>query len=356
MNSKDWRIRMRERLDGRTKPVGSLGRLEALAEQLAELYRCELPRIARKLVIVSAADHGVSSLSLYPKAVTSQMVANICTGGAAISVLARQANVDIWLVDAGVDWEAGPFSGFAEIEALPRDPSVTRCIDASLGHGTADWTAEDNAMTPAQYKRGIEKGKQIYRDAREAGYDCIAFGDMGIGNTASAAAVAMALGVAADCIDRGTGISDAQLAEKRRVISAAVAARSPFSGAEEAMQRVGGFELLLICGMLLASAGDPCPCILDGFPVSVAALAAVNLQPNIVRNMVAGHQSKVSGHGPILSRLGLEPILSLGMRLGEGTGAVLAMPILEAATAIPREMAGFADAGVDSADGEEQRY
>lgn len=351
-----WAQSMRARLDGRTKPVGSLGRLESLAEQVAGITQHELPPAMKKLVIVAAADHGVSRHSLYPKAVTSQMAANIYTGGAAVSVLARQAGADLWLVDAGIDWAAGPFDSFNAVQALPRDSGLRHSVDLSLGAGTRDWSSGTPAMTPEQYAKGLTAGRELFLEARANGYNCIAFGDMGIGNTTSAAALVMALGMGDDSIDRGTGISEAQLAEKRRVILQAMQDYGPFSGVEQAMSSVGGFELLLLTGMILAVAEDPCVCLLDGFPVSAAALAAVRLNPKLRDYLLAGHCSKVSGHRPILNELGLEPILDLNMRLGEGSGAVLAMTILEAALAVPREMAGFADAGVDTAAGEEERY
>lgn len=352
----DWAHSMRARLDGRTKPVGSLGRLESLAERVAGITRQELPPVMKKLVIVAAADHGVSRHSLYPKAVTAQMAANIYTGGAAVSVLARQAGADVWLVDAGVDWAAGPFDSFKAVQALPRDRGLTHSVNLLLGPGTHDWSSGTPAMTPEQYRRGLTAGRELFLQARSAGYTCIAFGDMGIGNTTSAAALVMALGMGAESIDRGTGISEAQLAEKRGVILQSMQDYGPFESVEQAMCSVGGFELLVLTGMILAAVEDPCVCLLDGFPVSAAALAAVRLDPQAGEFLFAGHCSKVSGHRPLLDELGLEPILDLQMRLGEGSGAVLAMSILEAALAIPREMAGFADAGVDTAATEEERY
>ncbi len=351
-----WAQRMRVRLDGRTKPVGSLGRLEALAERSAGILQDELPPALKKLVIVAAADHGVSSHSLYPKAVTSQMAANIYTGGAAVSVLARQAGADVWLVDAGIDWLAGPFAGFKALETLARDPGLTRSIDASLGAGTNDWSSGGQAMTAEHYAKGLSMGRRLFLEARASGYNCIAFGDMGIGNTTAAAALVMALGMGVDSIDRGTGISEQQLSEKRGVILRALKEFGPFSGVEQAMSSVGGFELLILAGMMSAVPEDPCVFLLDGFPVSASALAAVRLNPEVGDYLLAGHCSKVSGHRPLLRELQLEPILDLDMRLGEGSGAVLAMTILDAALTIPRDMAGFADAGVDTAATEEERY
>ena len=351
-----WAQRMRARLDGRTKPVGSLGRLESLAEKVAGITQQELPGPLKKLVVVAAADHGVARHSLYPKAVTSQMVANIYTGGAAVSVLARQAGADVWLVDAGIDWAAGPFASLDAVLALPRDPKLTRSVNASLGAGTHDWSTGSPAMSVEQFRKGVATGRELFRQARAEGYDCIAFGDMGIGNTTAAAALVMALGMGSDSIDRGTGISEEQLSEKRRVILHALEEFGPFVEVEQAMCSVGGFELLIIAGMMSAVVDHPCVCLLDGFPVTAAALAAVRLNLKVGEYLIAGHCSKVSGHRPLLDELGLDPILDLNMRLGEGSGAVLAMSILDAALSIPRDMAGFADAGVDTAAAEEERY
>ncbi|TVR07324.1 MAG: nicotinate-nucleotide--dimethylbenzimidazole phosphoribosyltransferase, partial [Spirochaetaceae bacterium] len=352
-----WERAMQDRLDGRTKPAGSLGRLERVAAHIATITRSASPRLTRKLVIVTAADHGVSRLSLYPRAVTAQMAANILAGGAAISVLARRAGADVWLVDAGIDWACGLFASFDAMQtAIPRDPTVTRCISASCGPGTGDWASGTPAMTDAQYRTGLEAGQAILREARAAGYDCIAFGDMGIGNTSAAAAVAMALGLDEAVIDRGTGINDAQLAEKRRVIREAVARHAPCPNPADAMTRFGGFELLLMTGMMTALPENPCVALLDGFPVTAAALAAVRLNPAVADFLIAGHQSAVRGHELLLQSLGLEPVLDLGMHLGEGSGAVLAMPVLDTALALAAEMAGFADAQVDTAATEETRY
>ena len=348
---------MQNRLDGRTKPVGSLGRLERVAVRVAGITRSARPRLSRKLAIVTAADHGVSRLSLYPRAVTAQMAANIFAGGAAITVLARRAGADVWLVDAGIDWACGPFASFDGMQAItPRAPGVTRCIDASCGPGTSDWTGGVPAMTEAQYHAGLEAGRTILLEARAAGYDCIAFGDMGIGNTSAAAAVAMALGMDEAVIDRGTGISDSQLAQKRRIIAEAVARHAPCPNPADAMTRFGGCELLLMAGMMTALPEQPCVAILDGFPVTAAALAAVRLNRAVVDCLIAGHRSAVRGHELLLQALGLEPVLDLGMRLGEGSGAVLAMPVLETALALAAEMAGFADAHVETAASEETRY
>ena len=352
-----WEQAMQDRLDGRTKPAGSLGRLERVAVRVAGITGSALPRPNRKLVIVTAADHGVSRLSLYPRAVTAQMAANICGGGAAISVLARRANADVWLVDAGIDWASGPFASFDAMQAAtPRDPSVTRCISAWCGPGTGDWGSGEAAMREAQYHTGLDAGRTILREARAAGYDCIAFGDMGIGNTSAAAALAMALGMDESVIDRGTGINDAQLAEKRRIIAEAVARHAPCPSPADAMTRFGGFELLLMAGMMTALPENPCIGLLDGFPVTAAALAAVRLNPAVADCLIAGHRSAVRGHEALLQALDLEPVVDLGMRLGEGSGAVLAMPVVETALALAAEMAGFADGGVETAPKDETRY
>ena len=321
-------------LDGKTKPPGALGRIEALAAQLARLQRTLAPRVESCRLVIFAADHGIAAegVSAYPQAVTRQMVANFLAGGAAACVFARSLGVPVTVVDAGV--AGGPL-------ALPG------LTDARLGEGTAN-SAEGPAMTPEQAAAALARGRAFGRDTRT---DALALGEMGIANTTAAALVlGKLLGRdPAALAGRGTGLSDAGLARKRAVIARAAARRPARLPPEAALADYGGFEIGMMAGAMLGAAEAGRAVLVDGFPATAAAALALALDPAVRGALVFAHRSAEAGHAEVLAGLGAEPLLDLGLRLGEGTGALLAFPLLRAAAAMLREMASFESAGVSRA-------
>jgi nicotinate-nucleotide--dimethylbenzimidazole phosphoribosyltransferase len=325
----------RERQDHLTKPAGSLGRLEALAIQLAGITGNPTPHIRRKMVVLMAADHGIAAerVSAYPREVTRQMVCNFLGGGAAINALARQAGAEVLIVDMGV---AG--------EGIPSD----RLLVHKLARGTANITLGP-AMRPDQALAAIEVGIQIVQDHVPESVDLIATGDMGIGNTSASSALAAALtGRSPDeLVGRGTGVDGDQLEHKVAMVKRALAVNRPIpEDPIRALALVGGFEIAGLAGVILGSASRRLPIVIDGFVSGAAALAAVRIAPAVLPFLIAGHRSEEKGHRVVLEDLGLEPLLDLGMRLGEGSGAALAMHLVEAAARCHAEMATFAEAGV----------
>lgn len=321
-------------LDAKTKPRGSLGRLEALAAQVAAVRRDPDPGPLAAVVVVAAADHGVAAegVSAYPSEVTRQMVANFAAGGAAISVLARLRGARLVLVDAGV----------AEPVELPGVRAVR------VGGGTRNFLHEP-AMTRSQALEALAAGIGLVGELADGGAGLVALGEMGIGNTTAASALCAALLPAEPerVCGRGTGIDDERLAHKVSVVRAALARHAPAPDDPlGTLAALGGFELALLAGVALGAAERRLVVLLDGFVVGAAALAAARLAPASVGSMVAGHRSPEPGHRLVLEELGLEPLLDLGMRLGEGSGALVALPLVDAALALLREMATFGDAGV----------
>jgi nicotinate-nucleotide--dimethylbenzimidazole phosphoribosyltransferase len=336
-------------LDGLTKPRGSLGKLEDYAVKMALIQRRVPPKIDKKAVYVLAGDHGITAegVSLYPQEVTYQMVLNFLAGGAAINALAGASGWELVAVDAGVA------ADFPPEEQLPRQ---ARFLRRKVGRGTRNFHHE-NAMGADELDRALAAGADLAGDAQKQGYDLVAIGDMGIGNTSSAAALLVAAGLPLDqMVDRGTGIDDAALAKKRRVIETAVRDRGPYGSPRDILAALGGFDLAMMTGFILALEGTGIGCVLDGFPVGAAAFMAYRINPRVGDYLFAGHRSRVSGHGPLLKALGLDPILDLEMRLGEGTGAVLGGFIVESAVRAAREMASFAQTGVTESAHEEKDY
>ncbi len=334
-------------LDGLTKPKGSLGKLEDYCVKLAKIQGRVPPKIDKKTVYVFAGDHGVvaEGVSLYPKDVTYQMMLNFLGGGAAINALAAGTGWEVVAVDAGVAGDFPPQSR----------PAAARFLDRKIGRGTRNFATED-AMTARELERALQAGGDLAREAA-ADNDLVAIGDMGIGNTACAAALLVASGMdAASVVDRGTGIDDEALARKRRVVAAAVAARGPFATPEDVMRGVGGYDLAMMTGFILGLQGRGVGCVLDGFPVTAAAYLAYRLQPSVTDFLFAGHRSRVAGHAPVLAALGLDPIVELDMRLGEGTGAVIGGAVVELAVKAARGMASFAQAKVSESEGDEKDF
>jgi nicotinate-nucleotide--dimethylbenzimidazole phosphoribosyltransferase len=328
----------RQRLDRLTKPVGSLGRLERLVEQLAGITGSATPRIEGPAVVVFAGDHGVTArgVSAYPSDVTAQMVANFVNGGAAINVLARAAGAELVVVDVGV---AGP-------DVLPS--GGTRLVQARVRSGTRDMTVEP-AMTPDEAVAAIGVGRDVVRGLIAGGCDVIALGEMGIGNTTAASALVAALTdrAPAEVTGRGAGLDGDAVRRKVGVIEAAIERHRPSpENPVGALAAIGGLEIAALVGAMLAAGEARVPVVLDGFITGAAALVAVGIAPSLGPRLIASHRSTEPGHRVVLEQLGLEPLLDLELRLGEGSGAALALPLLRAGTLLLAEMATFDSAGV----------
>lgn len=326
----------RIRQDSLTKPKGSLGRLEELSIQLAGMTSNPTPSVQRKTVIVMAADHGVvqEGVSAYPAEVTPQMVLNFLRGGAAINVLAGQANARVVVVDMGV-----------AVEIADRSGNLFR---RRIGAATANLT-QGPAMRREQALESVESGIEIATLEISKGADILAAGDMGIGNTTASAAIACVLmGQSPENIaGRGTGVDDDGLKRKIDVIARGLDVNKPnVKDALDVLAKVGGFEIGGLAGVMLAAAANRKPVVVDGFISTAAAMIAVSLAPAARDYMIAAHVSQERGHQLMLEWLGLKPLLDLNLRVGEGTGAALAFHLIEASTRILREMATFEEAGV----------
>jgi nicotinate-nucleotide--dimethylbenzimidazole phosphoribosyltransferase len=331
-----WRSKARARLDTLTKPLGSLGRLEDLAAQLVAIRGEHLTAPLNKAAYVFAGDHGITAegVSAYPSAVTHQMVLNYLAGGAAVNALARLHNVALHVVDAGVDADLGG------IESL---------LHHKVARGTANML-HTPAMSEPQLSKALAIGIDLAGEAAAAGTQVIAVGEMGIGNTTSASAITCALtGASPDtATGRGTGLSDAARVHKVAIVES-ILNKHPSRAALGVLRAMGGFEIAAITGMVLAAAGHRMAIVTDGFISTAAAAIAVAMAPNVQGYLIASHRSEEPGHALLLHHLNLTPILALNMRLGEASGAVLAMPILDSVIALYAEMATFASAGVSEA-------
>lgn len=319
-----------------TKPVGALGMLEAVAVRIAGMTRDLQWRPQQPTVVVCAADHGVAAegVSAYPQEVTHQMVLNFLRGGAAVNVLARQMGARVWVVDAGVK---GRFEPHPQL------------IDAKISEGTCSFVHAP-AMTPAQAQLALTHGQQIAERLIADGADILCIGEMGIGNTTSASAIIAALTGAPveEVTGRGTGLNPAGLHHKQAVIRAALA-RHPHA-VDAPLETLGGFEIGVMAGLMLGAAAQRVPVVIDGLICTAAALIAEHTAPSASNYMIASHCSAEPGHRVALDWLGLRPLLQLDLRLGEGTGALLALPLIEAAMRTMQEMATFGDAGVSTSD------
>jgi nicotinate-nucleotide--dimethylbenzimidazole phosphoribosyltransferase len=321
-----------------TKPPGSLGKLEELSVRLAGAYGNSKPSIGAKTVFTMAADHGVTveGVSAYPSEVTRQMVLNFASGGAAINVLARHVGAAVMVVDMGV----------ASDEDWPE-----HIVNRKIAMGTKNM-ARGPAMSLEDARKCLEIGADLAVQAVEGGATAVAIGDMGIGNTTAASAITSVITgkTPAEVTGRGTGIDDSRLMKKVSIIDMAIRTNSPDpSDGIDVLSKVGGFEIGGMAGVVLGAASSRVPVFLDGFVSSSAALIAAAVCPESVDFMIASHLSVEPGHAYALSHLGLSPLLDLGMRLGEGTGAALALGIAEASCKILSEMATFENAGVSGA-------
>jgi len=328
-----------KRQDELTKPRGSLGRLEELSARIAGIRHCVIPSLDNKAIVVMAADHGVvaQGVSAYPQEVTRQMVHTFLSGNAAINVFARHINARIAVVDIGV---AGGFEPHPMLEC--------RKVDS----GTRDM-AQEPAMSRQQAVESLEVGIAVAEEQMDKGLDIIGTGDMGIGNTTAASAICAVITgrAAAEVTGHGAGIDDKQLSHKAQVIDRALAVNQPDpANAIDVLAKVGGLEIGGLAGVMLASAANHVPVVIDGFISGAAALIAVKLCPVCREYLIAAHLSAEPGHQIMLDYLGLTTLLSLNMRLGEGTGAALGISLAEASVSILKDMRTFGEAGVSDKD------
>ncbi|QMV14720.1 nicotinate-nucleotide--dimethylbenzimidazole phosphoribosyltransferase [Vibrio spartinae] len=332
---------IQNRIDQKTKPLGALGKLEAVAHQLALIQSQGLAQpvahicINQPTVLVFAGDHGIADegVSIAPSAVTQQMVLNFLAGGAGVNCFCRANQVALKVIDTGI--------------LLPVESESEQLIVQRLGERTGN-LAKEPAMTMAQVEQGITLGRQVVLDTIQNGSNLVMFGEMGIGNTSSAAAILAALsdGDVESCVGLGTGISPQQYRNKVALVAAG-AHRAKGLAPKAVLAEVGGFEIVQIVGAFLAAAEQQIPVLVDGFIVTVAALVATQLQPTCREFMIFAHHSQESGHQRALAILDANPLLDLDLRLGEGTGAVLAVPLVRAAAEFYNTMASFAEAGVE---------
>jgi nicotinate-nucleotide--dimethylbenzimidazole phosphoribosyltransferase len=324
------------RLDSLTKPQGSLGKLEEFAQKLVLMTGQEMPNpLTKKVIFTFAGDHGVvnEGVSLFPKEVTIQMVYNFLKGGAAINVLARHAGADEVVIDIGVDYDFG----------VEKD-----LISRKVVRGTKNMR-KGPAMTREEAQKCIDTGIALALEYAEKGYSMFGTGEMGIGNTTPSSAIAAVLTgtTAREVTGKGTGITDETLEHKIKVIEDSITLNKPDPGDPvDVLAKVGGTEIGGIAGLILGAASKKVPVIIDGFISTAGALIAYCIEPAVKDYMFAAHNSVEKGHAIILETMGLKPILDLGLRLGEGTGAAIGMFIIEAGLKIYREMATFDEAGV----------
>ncbi|MDX1432032.1 MAG: nicotinate-nucleotide--dimethylbenzimidazole phosphoribosyltransferase [Gammaproteobacteria bacterium] len=334
-------------LDAKTKPPGSLGRLESLALQLGLVQGTTAPAVTRPAIIVFAGDHGVvaDGVSAWPQAVTAEMVRNMLAGGAAINVLARRLDIELEIVDSGVAADLSGLDGLIHERIAPGTRSFTR----------------ESAMSAEERDRALGRGVVLAVAACERGSNVLGFGEMGIGNTSSAA---MIMSLVADrplseCVGAGAGLDETGVELKRSVLERALARvhaelgdddPQTGPGALAVLAQCGGYEIAMMCGAMLGGASRRALVVVDGFIASAAALVARAVAPSIGGYLVWAHRSAERGHAAMLESAGAEPLLDLGMRLGEGTGAALAIPLLRSSAAILTDMASFAQAGVSERD------
>jgi nicotinate-nucleotide--dimethylbenzimidazole phosphoribosyltransferase len=327
-------------INSKTKPRGSLGVLEDLAAQLCRIQASLTPSLVCPTIVVFAADHGVArhKVSAYPREVTAQMAQNMLSGGAAISVLSDQHGIDVVLVDSGVDWPSTRPAGM---------------IDHWMGPGTADPLLTD-AMTAEQVQDCLGAGADVIAHAVDPRCTIVGFGELGIGNTSSAALIMSGLtGLdIQDCAGPGSGLSPEGLADKIQILGEILAAHPTPHDGFEALQMYGGFEIAQMTGAMLAGYRSGRILMIDGFVASAAFLAAWSIEPAIRDCAVFCHQSDEPGHRRLLDHLHAEPLLNLGMRLGEGTGCAVAYPIIVSAATFLNNMANFDTAGVSTGDPE----
>jgi nicotinate-nucleotide--dimethylbenzimidazole phosphoribosyltransferase len=326
---------LRHKIDQKTKPLGALGQLEALALQIGLIQNSLTPSLNKPCLIVFAGDHGIAEagVSAYPQAVTAQMVANFLAGGAAISVFARQHGMELRVVDAGVN---------ADLDSHPA------LVDAKIARGTRNFLAQP-AMTDRQCLQALQTGAELVSRQHKLGCNCIGFGEMGIGNTSSAALLMHALTALPleQCVGRGTGLNDDQLRNKVAVLQQALDRHSNLTEPLAVLATFGGFEIAMMTGAYLKAAELGMVIPVDGFIASSALLVASRLHPPVLDYCVFSHVSREQGHQALLKHFNARALINLDLRLGEGSGIALAYPLLESAVLMLNEMASFDEAGVD---------
>ena len=325
---------LHQKIETKTKPPGSLGRLEKLAFQLGKIQKTSAPVLSNPSMLVFAGDHGITEegVSPYPQEVTEQMVQNFLDGGAAINVFCRQHSIGLRVVDAGLKGD------------IPEHPDL---ISAKIGRGTKNFV-QTPAMSKTECHQALKKGAELSRILPDTECNVIGFGEMGIGNTSSAAVLMQRYtGLPLEiCVGKGTGLDDSGLAHKREILQKALDLHAEIQEPKEVLATFGGFEITMMAGAMLESAVLGRILLIDGFIAGSAFLAASRIVPEIMQYAVFTHQSDELGHGEMLKFLKAEPLLSLGMRLGEGTGAAIAYPLLQSAVSFLNEMASFESAGV----------
>ncbi|MEM6316821.1 MAG: nicotinate-nucleotide--dimethylbenzimidazole phosphoribosyltransferase [Bacteroidota bacterium] len=326
---------VKAKIDGKTKPIGALGTLEAIAQQICLIQQTLEPTIQNPSVLVFAGDHGIAKKGIvnpYPQAVTQQMVLNFLTGGAAINAFCTEFDIDLKVINAGVDAE------------LPSHPNL---IDLAIARGTNDYS-ERPAMTSIQCQQALQSGAQVVADLNAQKGNCIGLGEMGIGNT-SAASLLMhwATQIPLEkCVGSGTGLDVEGINKKLEALEKAYAKHPIADNARVVLQTFGGFEIVMLVGAILKAAELKMTILIDGFIVSAAALMAIKMYPTVKSYCIFAHNSSEKGHQLMLDYLQVKPLLQLGLRLGEGTGTALAFPIVRAALAFMNRMASFESAGV----------
>lgn len=328
-----------QKIQQKTKPLGALGELENLALQIGLIQNTLTPQLKNPTILVFAADHGIANqgVSAYPQAVTAQMVINFLQGGAAINVFAKQNNMALRVIDAGVNHTFAP-----DIHL------INTLIDAKIDYGTRNFLAEP-AMSLTQCEQAIAKGAALAKAEIDNGCNVLGFGEMGIGNTSSASCLMSVLCAIPieQCVGRGTGLDDAGVEHKTAILKQAIQQHA--LNGQDAIQTLatfGGFEIAMMTGAMLSAAEHKTLLIIDGFIATAALLVAYRLQPNILDYCVFAHCSNETAHRQMLDYLKAKPLLNLNLRLGEGSGAALAYPLIESAVNFLNEMASFASAGV----------
>ncbi|MGR9013500.1 MAG: nicotinate-nucleotide--dimethylbenzimidazole phosphoribosyltransferase [Gammaproteobacteria bacterium] len=326
---------LQAKIDQKTKPQGSLGQLESLALHIGRIQNNLTPQLNKPCILIFAGDHGIvdAGVSAYPQTVTAQMVVNFLSGGAAISIFARQHNIDLWIVDAGVN---------ADLESHPK------LIDAKIGKGSQNFL-NNSAMNAEECSKALQAGAdQVFRQY-ENGCNCIGFGEMGIGNSSSAALLMHRLtGLSlVRCVGRGTGLNDGQLQHKVTVLQRALNLHKGATEPLSILATFGGFEIAMMVGAYLKAAELGMIILVDGFIAGTALLVAHKLYPHVLDYCIFSHISSEQGHQALLHQFNAKPLLNLGLRLGEGSGIAIAYPLLQSAVLFLNEMATFAEAGVD---------
>lgn len=326
--------RLQRKLDGKAKPVGSLGRLESLALQVGLIQNTLTPALNNPVMLTVAADHGITAegVSACPVEITWQQVLNFLSGGGGIGLLARTYGMDLWVVDAGVNHDFAPHP---------------KLINAKVAYGSENFLLQP-AMSSENCRRAIENGRRIVRRFHERGTNVIGFGEMGIGNTTPASALlAVFAGLSvADCVGPGAGLDSTGVKRKAKVIQAAIDQHGIADSAIENLARFGGYEIATIAGGMLEAAARRMVILVDGFITTSALLAARAISPQVLDYCIFSHESDEPGHRRMLDFLGASAVLKLGLRLGEGTGCAILYSVLKGAVAVLNEMTSFEDAGV----------